>query len=678
MAANARVASLYAEIGLKISQAMRGLREFRSRLVQAQIGLKTLRDQARITATNLSIGITAPLGLLGKVAVSALADAGKSMNVFQLVTKATAAEMELARATVADLAKDMSLPKATTQATAAALAELGKAGLSAKDAIAGLRPTMLLAAAGEIAASDAAQILANTLNAFKLPGTEAARIADLLAGAEVAAAGSIRDHALALSQSMAVWAQAKIPVEDLVTSIALLANAGIIGSDAGTSLRTMMLRLIAPSEEAAGMMRAMGISIYDAQGSMRPFRDIIKDFERGLAPLTEAQRNQRLEMIFGTDAIRAAVTVFGGGIAKYDEMKTVVTQTGLAQELATAKTAGLAGAVDNIGKSLNEAAMSGVRPFEADIQNLARGLSEALAWFNNLDDGTKRTIITVGVVAGLLGPLAFGINVVAGAAGTLAAALAFLAANPVVAIIGALILLGGWLVYLYHTNEWFRTGVDAVFGDIKNIVSNMWTAVGSIFGFFGEWLVYLWGQGGQFGSKIGDAFRSITEAVQTMWGVVRPILEPFLDLLGRIGTALEGAGRALGLLPPPQLPANPLAGIGQPPIAAGPAPAPEPTPRPGETVTAGPDDRGRYAYQRQDEHGVSMEWRREGGPVMAGRSYIVGEERPELFVPNRSGTILPSTGGDVNVNFYAPVYGLGDFESEVVRAIDIAKRRGRA
>lgn len=613
---NEEVATLYADIGVKVSSATKGLRDFRSRLVSSQSALKTLRDQAKITGTALNIGLTAGLIAMGVKAVGALGDAGQSMNVFKLVTKATAIEMTEASLAVAALAHDLTLPSATAAASAAALSELGKAGLSAKDSIAALRPAMLLAAAGGLEGADAAQILANTLNAFKLPGTEAARIADLLAGAEVAAAGSIRDHSQALQQSMAVWALAKQPVEDLVTSIGLLANAGIIGSDAGTSLRTMMLRLIAPTEEAVALMRSMGVNVYDSEGKVRSFRDVIEQFQKGLAPLTEAQRNQRLETIFGTDAVRAAAVIFGGGVEAYDAMKASVTATGLAQELATAKTEGLKGSIEGLGKVIDTASTSAVKPFEGDIKTVTGALADAVLWFDALDEGTKKLI--VGFVAGVVavGAVAVAVSAASGVISTLVSgvgllggALAFLAANPVVAVIVILALLAGWLVHLYNTSESFRTAVDSAFG-------------------------------------------AVSGAVSSMWNTVRPIFEAFLSALGGV-LGLLGMMPTQVNLPSVLPPAQPNYGPGNrwsPP-------------------TAGPPAYGTPEYYGQ---------RAGGGPVSAGRPYMVGEQGPELFVPGRGGNIVPSGGGTtVAANFYGPVFGFADFKDQVVRAMNEAKKEQR-
>lgn len=610
---NEQVSSLYAEIGVKITGAIRGLRDFRSRLVQSQSGLKTLRDQSKITSTALNVGLAAGLIALGSKGVASLADIGVSMAVFQLATKATTEEMELARAKIAELARDASLPKATLEASSAALSELGKAGLSARDAIDALRPTMLLAAAGGLEAGDAAQILSAALLTFKLPGTEAARVADLLAGAEIKAAGSVRDHAAAMQQAGAVFALAGVPIEDLVTSIALLANNGILGADAGTALKSMMLKLIAPTEEAAGLMRGMGVAVYDAQGKMKPFREIIEQFQKGLAPLTDAQKNQRLETIFGSDAVRAAAIIFGkDGVQAFDTMKTAVTEVGLAQQLATAKTDGLGGALENVSKAINTASVDAVKPFEESIIAVAKAVSNTILWFDALDPPVKNVVLGVLAAVVALGALAGAIALTSAVVGVLSGALLFLAANPIVLLVLLLAGLVAVLIWAYNTSDTFRYVVDR-------------------------------------------AFSGIGVAASAMWNVVKPIFDGLGGVIGTVATAVGNLLRLFGLLP--------SAGSIKAPVVAPSAPnygvdnrwAP---PTGGISLVPGRAGGGSVA-------GGSSYMVGERGPEL----FTPG--RSGSITANGAG------GATINNNFYGPVFGFSDLKDLVVRAMNEAKLEGR-
>lgn len=268
----------------------------------------------------------------------------KSMNLFQATTRATAGEMERAGRTAVALGNDMTLTSVSAKGAGEAMTELGKGGFNAKQAMEAARGTLTLSIAANLSAAEAAEIQANALNMFSLQATEAGRVADLLAATANAASGEITDHTKALQQAGAVYAAAKVPIQDVVTLIAEMAKNGIKGSDAGTSLKTMMQRLQSPTDQAAAAMDKLNVKIYDQSGAMRPMRDIISQFENSLKGLSQEQRDQALNTIFGADAVRAATIIFKEGATGFDTMSAAVNRSNTATELAVARTKGLGGA----------------------------------------------------------------------------------------------------------------------------------------------------------------------------------------------------------------------------------------------------------------------------------------------------------------------------------------------
>lgn len=648
---NEQVARLYADVGVKISGALRGLREFRTRLQQGQSGLKTLRDQSRITGAAISTGITAVLGVLGSKAVTSFADAEKAMNVFKLATGASADEMARASAAIEAIAHDLSLPGITKADAANALMALGNAGLSATDAINALRPALLLAEAGEIKGAEAAELLTAALSGFSLPGTEAARVVDLLAGAALAAQGSVRDIGEAVRVAGPIFAAAGVPIETLVTGIALLAKNGIVGANAGEQLKSMMLRLINPTEEASGLMAAMGVHVYDAQGKLKDFREIIREFQAGLAPLTEAQRNQRLATIFGSEAVSAAAIIFQKeGVPGFDKMKEAVTQAGTAQALATAKTEGLAGATGGLTKAIDTASTDAVKPFAEDIKALSKTLTEATLWFNGLDADTQKTIITVGLLAAALPAVGFAFSGVGAAIGGVLSVGGFLLAVVDAIGVGATLLatgplgllilaLGGLaavLAWAYNNNETFRNAVDTTFRTIDGWVAPLRDGIHSLEEAFRSW------------SGVRVDFGAILQGIP----IVREVMAIWAQL------------RAWG-----------VGGNGHVTVPAGSSGAGGVGGSWGAPVTVGG---GAQGFVNGQPIGPANHMAG-GGSVMGGQAYLVGERGPELFVPGRSGAIVPNGAGGqpVNVNFYGQVFGFSDVKDMVVRAIDEARREGR-
>ena len=283
-------------------------------------GLGTLGSTLRFT------GATAGVALLALGTKEAVARGSRSGAVAERArgdrrTRPTRRCSRSARPP-ANSAQDLQLPGVSATDATKAMLELSKGGLDVQDTLGGARGVLQLAAAGALEVGEAAGIAAQALSTFNLPGEEATRVADLLTGAAQSATGEVTDMALALSQAGAVAANAGISIEDTVTALALLAKNGLLGSDAGTSLRTTILRLIPSTKEAQEAVAALGISIADAQGNLLPLSNIFEQYRTALAELTPVQQQQALTTIFGTDAIRAAAIFAREGADGFAALKT--------------------------------------------------------------------------------------------------------------------------------------------------------------------------------------------------------------------------------------------------------------------------------------------------------------------------------------------------------------------
>lgn len=289
----------------------------------------------------------AALATLGTGMVLAVGQASsleKQLNILGATTGATEEELEQAGVAAERLGDDLSLPGITATESAQAITELAKAGLNFEDSISGALGSLQLAIAGELGVGEAAEVAASGLNAFDLEGSEAIRVADLLAGASIAAQGDIGDMALALQQSAAVADQAGLTIEQLVGLITQLAQQGIRGSDAGTSIRTGLLRLIPTTAEAAQFMEALGIQLDDTRTLGEQLPEVIDQYQEALAQLNPLLRQTVLAQIFGTDAIRFATTTFEQGSGALADTIAQISAAGTAADLSAARSEGLSGA----------------------------------------------------------------------------------------------------------------------------------------------------------------------------------------------------------------------------------------------------------------------------------------------------------------------------------------------
>lgn len=296
---------------------------------------------AKYAALGLGAGIVAGTGL----AIKSAADFQQQINILGAVSGATSEKLGQLSDFAIKLGADVKLPGTSAKDAADAMTELSKAGLSIEDTMAAARPVLLLSAAAQISNADAATYTATALNSFNLAGSQAAHVADLLAGAANASAGDVPDMAEALQYAGAAAHAAGLSIDETVAAIAEMSNKGLSGSVAGSSLAQALRSLQAPSKAAATSMKDLGINVYDAQGKMLPMDGVIQQFTTHMEGLTQKQQNQALATIFGSRAVQAARIVFLGGTKAYDKMRDSVSKTGSAQRLAAAQTKGFNGAL---------------------------------------------------------------------------------------------------------------------------------------------------------------------------------------------------------------------------------------------------------------------------------------------------------------------------------------------
>lgn len=314
-------------------------------------------------------------------AVQSAAALETELNVFRVTAGATADEMDRVSASAKQLGRDITLPGVTAGNAATAMTELAKAGLSVQDSLDGARGTLQLATAAQIDVKDSTNLVASALNSFELAGTDAVKVADLLTGAAKSSQGEITDMGTALSQAAAVSNQFGVSIEDTVTLLTQLAQAGLAGGRAGTSLRVAFLRLVNPPAEAAKALKELNVQIRDAEGDLRP--EIFTDIARALQGYSKAQRDAKLATIFGSDAIRAAGIIGNKGADAFERTRDAVTEAGLAQQIAGARTQGFEGDVENLSNQMEALGVTVGNVAKGPVGALVRALGAATGAVND-------------------------------------------------------------------------------------------------------------------------------------------------------------------------------------------------------------------------------------------------------------------------------------------------------
>lgn len=532
----------------------------------------------------------ATLGM-GIMSLRAAGNFEESMNILEAVAEPTKKQFEDLRDEAIKLGADLKLPNVSAKDAAHAMQELAKGGLTVDQILGSVRGTLQLGLAANTDFATSAVIVARALKAFNLQGSEATTVADLFAAAANKSTAEMTDIALGFQMASAQFAAGDQTIQALTTSLAIMADAGIVGSDAGTSLKTMMNRLMAPTKKAASEMENLGFKVYDSAGNMKDMPTLIGDLQTSLAGMTKEQRNATLYTIFGSDAIRAARVMLNEGEAGWRKYEKSITKGGEAQRITEARTKGLNGAMQAFGSAVETQAIllgTALLPAATAVVRAMTSLVMAIdpdkiiGFFTAIKDGVVWVWDFVAAndaaqfaVAGLVSALAglfIGYQLIqmfrAIQAAWILLNAAFIA-TPLGLIILAIGALIGALVLAYMKSEEFRAVVDKVFSwmrdtippiisNIANMIRTHWETIKNIFqtslNVILTWWNLTWGRALEFVKNNWDQISglikahldhimiSIRGALKTIEGIINLVMGV---IKGDWGRAWEGIKQIL-------------------------------------------------------------------------------------------------------------------------------------
>ena len=359
----------------------------------------TGRKSALITSGLTAAGLAA--AAFGVASIKMAADFDQQMSTVQANTGATGAELDQLRQAAIEAGASTVY---SASESADAINDLGKAGMSVTDILSGgLTGALNLAASDGMAVGDAAEYMANALSMFHLSGSQASQIADTLAAGAGKAVGNVSDFGEALNNCGAQANSFGMSIQETTGVLSLFAQNGTIGAEAGTQLNSMLMKLAAPSNDAAATMKELGISAYDASGNFVGMANFAGQLQKAEKNLTQEQRNQANATIFGSYAIKAANYLYDAGEKGVRNWTKAVSESGYAAEQAAAKNNNLKGDLENLSGSMESLMISIGEGAQGPLRKLVQGLDTLVDSFASLPAGAQQTIIVMAALGGVLG-----------------------------------------------------------------------------------------------------------------------------------------------------------------------------------------------------------------------------------------------------------------------------------
>lgn len=438
---------------------------------------KALGEGITELGSSMTLGLTVPIVAAGGAATSMAAGFDDAMSQVQGALGGATTDMDGLRDLALQLGADTVF---SATESAQAMVELAKGGLTEAQIKGGaLAASMDLAAAGQLNLADAAATTVQMMGSFGLGAGDATRIANALAGAANASSADVSDLTQAMSQCSAQAALAGWSLEDTAAALALFADHGVKGSDAGTSLKTMLQRLAAPTDQAAEAIAAYGLNVRDSNGKMKDISGIADELTGKLGSLSDAERDAALQTIFGSDASRAAAILMQSGsegLAKYIAATNDATA---AETMANAQKGELSWALENMGGAIESASIAFGTALAPAITAVAGVIGNVAEAFASLPAGVQTGIAVVLALVAALGPLLMVIGSVVAALPAISEGFAVLGGAlaiplaPAAAVVAAIAAIAAAIYAAWTTSETFRAavmaGVDAISSKVQEI-----------------------------------------------------------------------------------------------------------------------------------------------------------------------------------------------------------------
>lgn len=461
--------------------------ELQKEMQKAQKFMQTAGKQITDIGKTLTVGITTPLLGLGTISVKTAADFQEGMSKVSAISGATGDD--LARLT--DMAKQMG---ATTKFSASESAEafqyMAMAGWKTEDMLSGISGIMNLAAASGEDLALVSDIVTDALTAFGLSASDSGHFADVLAAASSNANTNVAMMGETFKYVAPVAGSLGYSAEDTAVAIGLMANAGIKASQAGTSLRQILLGLQGGVELATKSTDSWVIEVENADGSMRNLNDVVVDLREAFADMTDAQKASNAEAIAGKIGMSGLLAIVNASEGDFNKLTGAINNSnGVAQSMAETMQNNLNGKLTQLKSALEGVAISFGEVLTPMLMKVVESITNVVQKFANLDEGTRKLILTIGAIAASIGPLLLvigklittGSKIVGwgkGVAGALKAVQAgtkgvgaimtavFGPGGIILLVIAGVAALVAGFMYLWNTNE-----------DFKNFFINTWNAI---------------------------------------------------------------------------------------------------------------------------------------------------------------------------------------------------------
>lgn len=529
-----------------IANAKSALSEFVSSTDSLSTKFQNLGTSISGVGATMTKTLTLPLTGIATAATKVAMDFDGSMSKVQAVSGATADEMERLREKAIEMGAKT---KFSAKESADAFTYMAMAGWDAEQMMDGIAGIMSLAAADGLDLATTSDIVTDALTAFGLKASDSAHFADVLAQASSSANTNVSMLGESFKFVAPVAGSLGMSVEDVSIALALMANSGIKGSQAGTALRSSLTNLVKPTEQMQSMMTQLGLEVTNSDGSMKSLREIIDALRGSFSKLSESEKANAAATLFGKEAMSGMLAIINSSEEDYNKLADAIDNaSGRADEMSDTMMDNLSGALTLLKSALESLMIKIGEALVPTIRELAEFITKLVEKLNKLSDEQIQQIVKIGAIVVAIGPLlmivgkvitiigsviSIGSKLIAGAkivvgfvSGVLIPAISAINA-PVLAIIAVVTALIAAGVALYKNWD-----------TVCEVAKNAWSAIVDVVSSAVEAI-------GQFFTNLVDGIKnfisSMSDAMSSLWESVSAFFEQFVDFFRGAAESIKSA-----------------------------------------------------------------------------------------------------------------------------------------
>ena len=418
---------------------------------------------------------------------------------------------------------------ASTKYTASEAAEafnyMAMAGWTTEEMLEGISGVLNLAASSGTDLAETTDIVTDAMTAMGYSAGDAGHFADVLAAASANANTNVLKMGQTFQYAAPVLGALKYNIEDAALAIGLMADSGIKADKAGTALRSILTRLAAPPKDCANAMMELGISLTDAQGNMRPLKDVINDLRTSFSGLTEEEKASFAKAIAGKEAMSGLLSIVNTSKAKYDQLTGAISNCdGAADNMANTMLDNVEGGFTRLKSNFESTQIAIYEKFEPALRKATEFLNNLVGALQFvIDHSAEFEAALGGIAAGVATYLAVfkGASIIKGfatAIGTVTTAIDLLtiaiSLNPLGAALVAVAALTTGFIILWNKSEKFRKFWIDLGENIKKVTKDIVDSIS-------KWFVKAWEKVTEVWGKMSGWFSEKWESVKKVFGKVK-------------------------------------------------------------------------------------------------------------------------------------------------------------